>query len=770
MEDETTGPEQAIPVDNESPHPHCSQGKAKSWQAWALEHGPERYRLLAENAQDVVWVLDRELRYVYVNPSIKNLGGYKPEEILESAIADVLTPDSYQKTMEIFHREKALELSGQRHGRDWSIQLELEMLRKDGAVIWTEVNVGIIYDESDRPIGLLGITRDIDDRKRIEAALKESEERYRLLADNARDVIWMRDLDFRGLYLSPSVKHLRGYTAEEAMQQGFQDLLTPASFQDAMQVFERERHHMLETGLPAAPWSVTLELEVVCKGGSTKVTENTINLLYSQAGEVIGLMGITRDIDQRKKAEEALRESEQKYRLLVDNANEGIFVAQNGILLYVNPKTTEILGYTFEELTSRPFCDFIHADDRGMVTDRHHRRMRGEAVPEAYHFRIINRTGATLWIELRGVRIEWQGRPATLNLMTDITARKQAENNLRERQARLDSIFRVAPVGIGVVVGRVLVEVNDRLCEMTGYARSELIGRSLSPQNDHGHEPPGKLLPQLSAASGGEFVPQAIETLAIDTCNQIKRQGWGHLETRWQSKDGGIMDVLVNSTPIDPDDYSSGIIFTALDITERKRAGEELQRHHDRLEELVKERTHELLQANIRLHREIAVGIRSEERLRAGEIELKDRQKALEEMNTALKVLLRQGQEDKENLEHNLVANINTSLLVYLDKLKSSGLRKDQLQIMSEIKRQLKKISTSFIRDLTSEHLGLSPSEIRVASLIKDGKSSKEIAGLLNVSLNTILFHRNNLRNKLGLKESKVNLMSYLQHYDQERC
>lgn len=747
MEDAMIGPGPDTSSGDESPRPDCAQEKPRTSREWALKHRSDLYRLLAENARDVVWILDQNLQYVYVSPSVKNLRGCTPEEALGCTVADILTPDSYRKAMEIFQRELALEFGDQRHGPDWSIQLELEMVRADGSVIWTEVNVGVIYDEHDRPIGLLGITRDIDDRKRIEAALKESEERYRVLAENARDVIWMRDLAFKAIYLSPSVERLRGYTVEEAMRQSFQDMLTPASFQYAMQVFERERRGMEQNGLPETSWSSILELEVVCRDGSTKITENTINLLYNQTGEVIGLMGITRDIDQRKKAETALRDSEEKYRLLVDNANEGIFVAQDDMLRFVNPKGLAIVGYTLNELTSQPFDRFIHPDDRDVVMDHYHKRLGGNRLPDNYAFRILTRAGVTCWLEIRAVRIEWDGRPATLNFVTDITARKQAEEALQERQARLDSIFRVAPVGIGVVVERVLFEVNDRICEMTGYTRSELIGQSS----------------RMLYPSQPEF-----ESIATNKIREFQAQGWGHMESRWRRKDGGIIDILLSFTPIEHGDPASGVIFTVLDITEHKRADEELKRHRDRLEELVKERTHELLQANMRLHREIAIRKRSENRLRAGEIELKERQKTLEEMNVTLKVLLRQHQEDKENLERNLVANINTSLLVYLDKLKSSGLRGDQRRLISEIERQLKKVGTSFVRDLTSEYLGLSPSEIKVATLIKEGRSSKEIAELLNVSLNAVLFHRNNLRAKLGLKDTKVNLMTYLQHYDQD--
>ena len=134
-----------------------------------------------------------------------------------------------------------------------------------------------------------------------------------------------------------------------------------------------------------------------------------------------------RDITERKQAEDALRTSEDRYRLLVENANEAILVVQDGILKFVNQITTELIGYSGQELTSRPFPEFIHPDDRGMVVERHLRRLKGDVFQTRYAFRLVTRDGSIKWVEIGAVLIDWEGRPATLNFLTDITERKQAE-------------------------------------------------------------------------------------------------------------------------------------------------------------------------------------------------------------------------------------------------------------------------------------------------------------------------------------------------------
>ena len=134
-----------------------------------------------------------------------------------------------------------------------------------------------------------------------------------------------------------------------------------------------------------------------------------------------------KDITDRKQAEEALRESEEKYRALVENANEAIFVAQDGKLVFINPMTAEIIGRTPEDLLSRPFVEFIHPDDRALVLERHTKRLGGAEPPSRYPFRVISRSGQIKWAELNTVRIQWAGKPATLNFLIDIGARKRLE-------------------------------------------------------------------------------------------------------------------------------------------------------------------------------------------------------------------------------------------------------------------------------------------------------------------------------------------------------
>jgi PAS domain S-box-containing protein len=140
------------------------------------------------------------------------------------------------------------------------------------------------------------------------------------------------------------------------------------------------------------------------------------------------------EVEERRKAEAALRESENKYRMVTDFAREAIVVAQDGLLKFANPQAEILTGYSLEEMENRPFDDLIHPEDREMVLARHRRRLAGEPQPERYEYRVVRKNGQERWVELKTALIQWQGRPATLNYLDDITDRKNAERHLKQAQ------------------------------------------------------------------------------------------------------------------------------------------------------------------------------------------------------------------------------------------------------------------------------------------------------------------------------------------------
>jgi PAS domain S-box-containing protein len=275
----------------------------------------------------------------------------------------------------------------------------------------------------------------------------------------------------------------------------------------------------------------------------------------------VGRVWSFRDVTEAKRAEEALKSSEEKYRLLVENAVEAIFVAQDGMLKFANQNTTKMIGYSKEELTSKPFQEFIHPDDRALVSDRHFKRLEGHGLPSVYPFRIVNKSGDVKWVELNAVLITWEGRPATLNFLSDITERKEAEEALQESEKKFRVLTETAASGIFIHQGEKFVYVNPASEAMTGYSRKELLTMDFW---NLVHPDFRELVKQRAQArQQGKSVPSRYE-LRI-----LTKSG----EERWIDLAVGMINF----------EGKPAILGTDFDITERKRAEEEMRALEEQL-------------------------------------------------------------------------------------------------------------------------------------------------------------------------------------------
>ncbi|HEY5529056.1 MAG TPA: response regulator, partial [Thermoleophilia bacterium] len=200
----------------------------------------------------------------------------------------------------------------------------------------------------------------------------------------------------------------------------------------ARPAFEDEQE-IMRTGLPIVGLE---EKETRTDGPDTWVS--TTKMARTDAhGRTLGTFGISRDITTRIQAEATLRESEEKYRTLVEKANEAIYIAQDGVLVFANPRMSDLVGVPAEDLDGRLFSDFIFPADLELATTNYQKRLAGEDI-DAYDFRMIGAEGRTMWVSLSAAVIHWKGRPATLNLMSDVTARKQAAEELAQTNRALE--------------------------------------------------------------------------------------------------------------------------------------------------------------------------------------------------------------------------------------------------------------------------------------------------------------------------------------------
>ncbi len=371
------------------------------------------------------------------------------------------------------------------------------------------------------------LEQEIVERRQVEEELRKSEEKYRLLADNATDIVWTVDLaTLKFTYISPSVQRIRGFSPAEALDLALDKTLTPDSYATAMTMLGAEIGSDREPGANLDRTRL-VELQEFCKDGSIIETEARIKFLRDVNGIPTGLLGITRDITDRKQAEKLLKESEARYRLLVENAYELILVAQDGMFVFSNPRGLELSGYSEEEVTSRPFLEFVHPDDRYTAAELYQEAMEGEGGRKTRVFRVVDRWGKVRWGHVGAVRIEWDGRPAALVFGIEITELKQAEEALRESEQRFRAFAEGAPFGLALISeNRTFAYINPKFRELFGYAVEDIPNgrewfRKAYPDPKYRHNVISTWIDDARRAKAGQAQPRIFTVRCRDGTEKI---------------------------------------------------------------------------------------------------------------------------------------------------------------------------------------------------------------------------------------------------------
>jgi PAS domain S-box-containing protein len=269
-----------------------------------LRESDERYKALFDGSLDLVYITDFEGRFIDANVAALNRLGYTREEIPSLNFASLLSEDQLSSALKTLQDVRE-------HGTEMAL-MEFRLRHKNGSEVYVETHGSAIMSNG-TPVAIQAIARDITERKRAEESLKASENKYRLLADNVNDVIFVLDMNLNYTYVSPSVKILRGYEPEEVLKQPSFETLTPSSWDLAMRtlsgVMERKK-----SGSREIPISRTLQLEMRRKEGTTVWTEVKFSFIRDEDQRPVGILGVTRDITERKRAEEELQQTLESLR------------------------------------------------------------------------------------------------------------------------------------------------------------------------------------------------------------------------------------------------------------------------------------------------------------------------------------------------------------------------------------------------------------------------------------------------------------------------
>ncbi|NPU83960.1 MAG: PAS domain S-box protein [Syntrophaceae bacterium] len=469
----------------------------KQQAAEALRRSEEKYRLLAENSDDVIWTTDTAMRFTYISPSIRKLRGITVEEALAETLDQAMTPESLKTVLAAYDRF----LPDIEQGQNPTARIEIEQYRRDGSTVWVEASMMTMRDDEGRLIGYLGVSRDISERRRAEAekqeaaeALRRSEENYKFLVENTNDIIWIFDLkDMCYAFCSNSVERILGYTAEETVGMKLEDVFSPETTEAVTAGFRRS-----VAGKEPSD-RIVMEAEHIAKNGDRLWMEISAALKRDEQGRPVAFNGVTRDISERKRAEaereaaaEALRRSEEKYRLLTENSGDVIYTTDTNLrMTYISPAIQKLRGVTPEEAMGQSFADAMTPESLNVLMEDYFRALpeieKGGNPTSHLELEQYKKDGSTFWTEvtLSPMRDDMGRMTGIVGVSRDITERKRMEAELKEAEEKYRTILETMDSGYYEVdlKGNMLF-CNQALRKFLGYGERELVGLPFSAYMD----------------------------------------------------------------------------------------------------------------------------------------------------------------------------------------------------------------------------------------------------------------------------------------------
>ena len=550
-----------------------------------LERREHYFRALLDTSSEGILVLERDGRVQYSSPGAVRLLETDTDRVGESVFGPV-HPDDLLAAAEALQR---CEATGQ------TMLAEMRARHRDGSWRIIEARLSNLLDDP-AVNGILVNMRDVTERRRARRALEESEAKYRRVFENTQ--VGMEIISGetgRVLEANEAAATMFGFSSpQECVGIDYREYVEAETRDAAVGAMVGA----LEDRRPTQPGEVRAR---TADGRWIWVSGMVIQTQYE--GQPALLCTIV-DVTGRRQAEETLRASEERNRVVVENANEAIAVTQDGLVRFGNRRFARVSGYAPEEYLGKPFLDFVHPDDREMVTRYSAWRKSGEEAPSTYEFRFLNKAGEMGWAEANVALIDWEGRGATLISMNIITGRKKAEAELRHSEERLSLALEAANAGMfdwNMITDE--MHFSDRFYTMLGYVPGEFPATYQSFEDLwHADDRPA-LAFLVQAYEEGQTDHHEVEMRL-----RTKAGGW-----RWIRSHGRIVPVW------GPDLRPVRLVGAQFDITERKQMEDQILKAHAELEARVEQRTGELKEANRLLIDEIRQRQRAQKKLQESE-------------------------------------------------------------------------------------------------------------------------------------------------------
>ncbi len=672
-----------------------------------LQESEEKYRSLASTI-DLMYLVDKDCRYLFMNEGHLSRFGI-PLDKMEGRFYNEFHSEADSKEFSdivrrIFETGQAVQHE-HRSGRDGRYFLR---------------TLSPVKDPDGRTTAVTVVSKDITVRTRMEEALRESERRLADIIDFLPDATLAIDLTGKIIAWNHAIEEMTGVKASDILGKGDYEYALPfygvrrpilidlvlkpdKKIEQSYYSFLEKQKELLivETWVPFLKWKKAF---LWAKASP----------LYNSKGDIVGAIESIRDITERKEAEKMLQESEEKYRSLASSIDLMYLVDKDCKYLFMNEGLLSRFGISLRDVEGKSYEDFHAEEDAREFTEIINRIFKmGQAIQ---HEHKSGRDDKYFLRSLSPVK-DSEGRTIAVTVVSkDITKRKRAEEALRESERRLSDIIDFLPdATLAINRKGSVIAWNRAIEEMTGVKSVDIVGKG-----DFEYALPfyGVRRPILI-----DLVLKADKKIERSFYSVFKKEEDHLIVETWVPalKDKRAFLWAKASPLYDSKGRIVGAIESIRDITVRKQAEEMLEKR---------------------------------------EVELEAKTNELEDLNAALRVLLKQREEDRNELEQKVLSNVKLLILPYIEKLKSRIDLKGSSYV-NVLESNLREIVSPFAQKLSVKYLNLTNREVQIANLIKEGKTTKEIAALLNVSESAVNVYRYHIRRKLSLTK-KHNLRSYL--------
>ncbi len=791
-----------------------------------LQESEKKFQSLANSIDDILFALDNDLNYTYWNETCSHLFGIPAESIIGKSwfdfefnkdtdwIADIYKDVMHSRQSQNFESSHVLdnkkywyEIKAYPSSFGCTVIVKDITERKQTEVELKKHRNQLEDLVKERTVEL---EKEISERKLAEKVLRENEKYLKIAQKMAKLGHWKLNTQTQKVEGSDELFYMFGLNEDELTLDAFESVVHP----DDLEYDMRHINNGIEKG---EPWDI--EHRLLLKDKAVITIRAIGEPIIGESGNVIEVIGTVQDITESKEAETELRESKENFQNFFNTIDNFLFILdEKGCIREVNQTAIDRLGYGRDEFINQPVL-FIHPENRREEAGQIVADML-QGLRESCPVPLITKQGNLIPVDTNITHGTWNGEPAVFGVSKDISVLKDSE----EKFSKAFHCNPAIAGFIDMESGR-FIEVNQTFYDKLGFSPEEVIGKKVSDlvlldlrfrediisqlkeqgraRNEEAviyskngvpihvllsteiiklqgkqynfataldvtglkeaeeqlkeSESKWKAISKNSPAHImllnselkirfinrtvldltpeevigkpiTDFVPASFHKDAINCCNRVWQTGKSDsYSTQYVTKEGEIKYYDVWIGPIWKNKKIEGLISSSIDVTDYRQVEEALTKAHDELGSKVELRTTEL-----------------------------------KETNNALTILLRRSQEDKIELEEKILSNMKGLILPFINRLKNSSLDNEQMSFLNTIESNLNNLVSPFSRILSSKYSILTPREIQIASLIREGKSSKEIAELIASNKNAVEFHRTNLRKKLGLRKKKKNLRSYL--------